>query len=116
MEIDDVVELSRLTAIVLGMCIGTVALIAVVGLVRAPESTIELMLLAAQSGLVIRMTTAIVIVIAIFGLRIIDKISPDAAIATISGIAGYILGSQQAPKPASATSDASKSSDASQSS
>ena len=111
----DVVELSRLTTIVLGMCIGTIALITVVGLIRAPESTIKLVQSAVQSGLVIRMTTAVVIVIAIFGLRIIDKVSADAAIATISGIAGYILGSQQAPKPASATSDASKSSDASQS-
>jgi hypothetical protein len=112
MEID-VVALSRQTTIVLGMCVGTNALITVVGLLRAPESTIKLALSAVQSGLVIRMTTAIVIVIAIFGLRIIDKISADAAIATLSGIAGYILGSQQAPKPASATRDTSRSSDGS---
>jgi hypothetical protein len=60
MEVD-VVALSRLTTIVLGMCIGAVTLIAIVGLLKAPESAIKLMLAAIQSGVVIRMTTAIVI-------------------------------------------------------
>jgi hypothetical protein len=105
METVDVVALSRLTTIVLGMCIGAVTLIAVVGLIRAPESAIKLMLAAIQSGVVIRMTTAIVIVIVVFGLRIIDKISAEATIATLSGIAGYLLGGQLVRQPDSARAD-----------
>ena len=94
MDSVDVVALSRLTTIILGMCIGAIVLIAIVALMKAPESTIKLMLAAIQSGLIIRMTTAVVIVIVIFGLRIVDKVSAEATIATLSGIAGYLLGGQ----------------------
>jgi hypothetical protein len=94
MDSVDVVALSRLTTIVLGMCLGAIVLIAIVALIKAPESTIKLMLAAVQSGLIIRMTTAVVIVIVIFGLRIVDKVSAEATIATLSGIAGYLLGGQ----------------------
>jgi hypothetical protein len=94
MDSVDVIALSRLTTIVLGMCIGAIVLIVIAGLIKAPESTIKLMLAAVQSGLIIRMTTAVVIVIVIFGLRIIDKVSAEATIATLSGIAGYLLGGQ----------------------
>jgi hypothetical protein len=94
MDSVDVIALSRLTTIVLGMCIGAIVLIVIAGLIKAPESTIKLRLAAVQSGLIIRMTTAVVIVIVIFGLRIIDKVSAEATIATLSGIAGYLLGGQ----------------------
>ena len=97
----EIVIVSQLTSIVLGACLATIALIVIVALIRVPESAIRLLLIAIQSGLIIRMTTAIVIVIAVFGLRLANMISAEATIATLSGIAGYILGGQVA-RPSSA--------------
>jgi hypothetical protein len=49
-----------------------------------------------NSGSVIRLATAVVIVLTVFGVRLLDKISAEATIATLSGIAGYLLGGQMA--------------------
>lgn len=74
------------------------AMVGIVGLLKAPEATAEVMLTMVQSGSVIRLGTAIVIVLAIFGLTLTDKISGEAAVAALSGIAGYLLGGQNVPK------------------
>jgi hypothetical protein len=97
----EIVAISQLTTIILGMCLGSIVLIIVAALFKAPEATVQLLSVAVQSGLIIRMTTALVIALAVFGLRLANLISAEAAIATLSGIAGYVLGGQAARLPTS---------------
>jgi hypothetical protein len=87
----EIVAVSQLTAVILGMCLVALVLIIVAALFRVPEATIQLLSTAVQSGLIIRMTTAIVIVIAVFGLRLSNLVSAEATIATLSGIAAIFL-------------------------
>jgi hypothetical protein len=89
-----VVELTRLTTVTLAIAIGCVAIIGVVALLKAPESTTRVMLALIESGTLVRIGIATVILLAVFGLRLLDKVSAEAAIATISGVAGYLLGGQ----------------------
>jgi hypothetical protein len=98
-----IVDLSRLTMICLSVAITAFLIFGVVALWRAPESTIKLMLALIQSGSIIRMGTALIIVLAIFGLRLTDKVSAEATIATLSGIAGYLLGGQISPSARSSS-------------
>jgi hypothetical protein len=92
----EIVVISQLTTIILGMCIVALVFIIVAALFKAPEATVQLLSVAVQSGLIIRMTTAIVVVVVVFGLRLANLVSAEATIATLSGIAGYILGGQMA--------------------
>jgi hypothetical protein len=71
-------------------------------MIKAPESTIKLMFALIQSGSVIRLATTVVIVLAIFVLRMVEKISAEATIVTLSGIAGYLLGGQVGSRSPSA--------------
>jgi hypothetical protein len=70
------------------------ALFGIVAMLKAPEPMTNVMFALINSGAVIRLATAVVIVLAVFGLRLLDKVSAEAAVATLSGIAGYLLGGQ----------------------
>jgi hypothetical protein len=86
------VEIARLVAIVAGLLIvGGIAL-GIVAAIKAPELAGKILLAAIQSGSFVRFTTVLVIVATVFALRFLDKVSAEATIATLSGIAGYILG------------------------
>lgn len=85
-------QVALYTAIIVGILIVTIGLIAVFGLMKAPKETSQVGIALVQSGSMTRMATALVIVAAIIGLRVLEKISAEAAIASLSGIAGYVLG------------------------
>lgn len=104
-DMNALIELSRLSTIGLAVLICATAVVGIVGLFRAPESTVNVMFAVVHSGSIIRMGTAILIVLAIFGLRILDKVSAEATIATLSGIAGYLLGTQGPQGNSSAKSE-----------
>src|ERR1700724_3608541 len=89
-----VLELARLTTICLSVALGALALFGIVAMLKAPEAMIKVLFALINSGSIIRLATAVVIVLAVFGLRLMDKVSAEAAIATLSGIAGYLLGGQ----------------------
>ncbi len=97
-DMASIIELARLTTIGIGIVIGAFALVVSWRYSRASEATVKLMSAMVQSGSVIRMGTAVIIVLAIFGLRLTDKVSAEATSATLSGIAGYLLGSQTTPQ------------------
>jgi hypothetical protein len=99
MDTAAIIELARLTTISLGIAIGAFLAFGITAVIKAPEPTINLMLALIQSGSVIRLGIAVVIVLAIFGLRLIDMVSAEATIATLSGIAGYLLGGQVGFRP-----------------
>jgi len=96
MDVASIIELTRLTTICLGMAIGAFTVFGIAAMIRAPEQTIKLMFALVQSGSVIQLGAAVVIILVIFGLRLTDKISAEATIATLSGIAGYLLGGHEA--------------------
>jgi len=96
LDMPSIIEIARLTTISLGMGFGALLIWGVTAMIKAPEPTIKLMLELVQSESVIRFGTAVVIILAIFGLRLTDRISAEATIATLSGIAGYLLGSHVA--------------------
>jgi hypothetical protein len=89
-----IIELARLTAIVSVIIVVAATAIIVTGAIKAPETAASV-ILAVRPGSVVRMVTVISIVVVIFGLRVMDKISADAAISSLSGIAGYILGGSE---------------------
>ena len=89
-----VLELAHLTTICLVSAFGAVTIFGVVAMLKAPEPTVKMMLAVISSGSAIRLAIAIVIVLAVFGLRLLDQISPEATIAILSGISGYLLGGQ----------------------
>src|SRR5262249_12591743 len=84
MDVASIIELTRLTTICLGMAIGAFTVFGIAAMIRAPEQTIKLMFALVQSGSVIRLGAAVVIILVIFGLRLTDKISAEATIATLS--------------------------------
>jgi hypothetical protein len=93
------VELAKFTTITIAIVCGTTALVCVVALLKAPELTARVLLTATRNGNVTKLGGALVIVLAIFGLRMTDRINGDAAAAVLSGIAGYLLGDQTSRKP-----------------
>jgi hypothetical protein len=97
-EIATLNEVARLTAIIVALLIAAATAAAVVGLWKAPEQVAQITLALIQSGSVIRMAVALVIVAAIIGLRVLDKVTADSAITALSGIAGYVLGGVQVPR------------------
>jgi|SRR5580704_1307003 hypothetical protein len=90
-----VVELARLCAIVFGILFVAAAIVATTLVLKDPTATVRMLLGLTQTGSIIRGATALVIVLAIVALRLLDKISGDATIATLSAIAGYVLGSEK---------------------
>jgi len=96
-----VLELGRLTTILVGIIVAGAVIVGVVSLFKAPEPTTKIFSALVQSDSVLRMATALIIVLAVFGLRLLDKISGEATVATLSGIAGYLLGHRTAEKKAS---------------
>jgi hypothetical protein len=96
-DIDALIAIARLSAILMGIVIISGAAISIAGLMRAPEAFSKVIFALIQSGSLIRMATALVIVAAIVGLRVLDKVSGEASIAALSGIAGYVLGGVRSP-------------------
>ena len=97
-DMNSLIELARLATICIAIVIGAFALVGVAAVFKAPEATTKVMLVLIQSGSLIRIGTAVVIVLVIFGLRLTDKVSAEATIATLSGIAGYLLGGQSSSR------------------
>jgi hypothetical protein len=91
-EIETLTEVARLTAAIVAVLIVVIGIIATFGITKSPVEFSKIAVALVQSGSVTRMATALVIVAAIIGLRVLDKISAEAAIASLSGIAGYVLG------------------------
>jgi hypothetical protein len=91
-----VLELAHLATICLVSVFAASTIFGVVGMLKAPEPTVKMALALITSGSAIRLAIAVVIVLAVFGLRLLDQISPEATIAIISGISGYLLGGQTA--------------------
>jgi hypothetical protein len=96
-DVDALIQIARLAAIILGIVIVVGGAIAIVGAIKAPELAAKVLLAIIHAGSAIRMATVLVIVAAIVGLRVLDKISAEAAIGALSGIAGYILGGARNP-------------------
>lgn len=97
-----VLQLARLTTICLVSAFAAATVFGVVAMLKAPEPTIRLMLAFINSGSAIRLAIAVVIILAVFGLRLFDQISAEATVATLSGISGYLLGAQTVSRSQSA--------------
>jgi hypothetical protein len=95
MDTTTAVELGRLTTICLAFGFGTLTIVMVVALLKAPESSTRVMIAMIDSGSVIHFGIVIIIVMAVITLRLVDKISAESSIATISGVAGYVLGGER---------------------
>jgi hypothetical protein len=92
MDTTTAVELGRLTTVCLAFGFATLAIIMVVALLKAPESTTRVMIAMIDSGAIIRFGIVIVLVMAVITLRLVDKVSAESSTTTISGVAGYVLG------------------------
>jgi hypothetical protein len=96
-DVTALIEIARLSAALMGLVIIALGGIGIAGFLKAPETFSNVVFALIQSGSLIRMATALVIVSGIVGLRVLDKVSGEAAIAALSGIAGYILGGVRTP-------------------
>jgi hypothetical protein len=94
------VAIVQLFTIAIGILALASVIVGSVTFLKAPETAANVVQALIKSGSLIRMATALVNVAAIFGLRLQDLITGDAAIAALSGIAGYVLGSEKRTTPA----------------
>ena len=83
------------TAIVV-TTIAAVAAVMIISRIKAPEKTAEATLYLIKAGSIIRLVTITSIVVAVSVLCALGPIKGDAAVATLSAIAGYVLGNERA--------------------
>ena len=89
-----VIRLAEVLAAFGGIWIVATTVVASIILLKSPENGGKLLISLIGNGNIIRLTTVGMIIVGVLILRFFDKISPEATIATLSGIAGYVLGGE----------------------
>ena len=99
------IEIIQITAVLIAVMLLMLCVVVVIAFLKAPIETSNVLRALIQSGNLTRMVTIFGIVTAIYALRVLDKISSEATIASISGIAGYVLGQVQRRRTRQSTED-----------
>lgn len=68
------------------------ALVAIIGLWRAPETILKVSLAIIGSDGATQTIVTIIVIASTVVLRLLDKISPEATVAMLSLVVGYVLG------------------------
>lgn len=92
---DSVHALIVIAELVAGVTAISVIAAAAVGMVAMNNhavATAEVLNRLVQAGSIIRLTTILAIVAALVTLSVLGKVPSDAAVAALSGIAGFVLG------------------------
>jgi hypothetical protein len=74
------------------------AAVVIIGHVKAPEASAEVLRQLIAHGSIIRLTTILTIVISFVSLCAMGKIEGDATATALSAIAGYVLGGERASR------------------
>lgn len=74
------------------------AAVMIISRIKSPEKTAEATLYLIKAGSIIRLVTIMSIVFAVSVLCALGPIKGDAAVATLSAIAGYVLGNERAAR------------------
>src|SRR5262249_49282928 len=96
-------EIVRYVLIFSGSCILGAVVLAIVGALKAPHVTAEVLQGLIRARTLVRIATILSIIGCVFVLALTKKITGEAAIATLSGIAGYVLGREQQLREGPAT-------------
>lgn len=94
-NIDLLIQIAHFATIIIGMLIVAGAVVTIVSVLKAPELLSKVALALVRSNGVIQTITILVIVTSVVVLRVLDKVSAEASMIALTGIAGYILGGVQ---------------------
>ena len=80
---------------VIGLLIIAGAVVAIFGIIRAPEALSKIALEIIRSDGVTQTIVALVVIMATIGLMVVDKIPAAAGVGVLSSIVSYILGARK---------------------